>query len=145
MTLESNLWRWLKQGCRGHFPDGSLYMERVENSVGSGTPDVDGCLDGKTFKIELKTAGRPVRDRTAVAVHFQPTQVPWMLRYHRATGPGYLLIQVGSGYTARRYLIRGRDAAAVKHGVPENELNKLSMVRFDATAVEIVTVAASIL
>lgn len=141
-TLESNLWRWLKQGCRGHFRPDVFYMERVENSVGTGTPDVDGCLMGKTFKIELKTSARPARELTDVAVRFRPAQIPWMRRYAAAGGQVFVLVQVGSGATARRYLIRGRDAATVEHGVPENELSKLSVTSFDASAAEIISAAA---
>lgn len=142
-TLESNLWRWLKRNCRGQFRPDVFYMERVENAVGSGTPDIDGCLMGKTFKIELKTAARPAREDTAVAVHFRPAQVPWIRRYREAGGPVFVLVQVGSSSAARRYLIRGDRAATVARGVPESELSKLSVTRFDATADEIISTAAS--
>ncbi len=142
-TLEKNLWRWVKDGCRGEFPRGLLYMERIENAVGQGHPDVDGCLDCHAFKIELKTAARPANPGTCVSVKFTPAQVPWHERYYGAGGRAFLLIQVGSGHAARRYLIPGRKAAAVKLGVPENTLGELSVAPFDATAKSIVAHAAN--
>jgi hypothetical protein len=57
-------------------------------------------------------------------------------------GKAWLLIQVGSGHAARRYLIRGSNAIAVEHGVPESLLNQLSVTPFDATAETIVSTAA---
>lgn len=142
-TLEKNLWRWVKTGCRGEFQEQSLYMERVENSVASGTPDVDGCLNGACFKIELKTAARPRNPGNCVAVKFTPAQIPWHKRYARSAGPSFILIQVGSGSAARRYLIHGDKAANVQLGVPESTLNRLSVTPSDATAAEIIVTAST--
>lgn len=142
-TLESNLWKWLKRGCRGQFQLSDLFMERVENSANAGTPDVDLCHTGLTAKIELKTAARPARECTCVAVKFRPAQIPWHKRYSRAEGSSFILIQVGSGSAAKRYLIRGEKAAAVQLGVPEFTLNRLSVTLSDATAATIIAAAAA--
>lgn len=141
-TGEKNLWRWLRDGCRGFFPRGQLVMVRVENYIGEGDPDTDCVLHSDAFKIELKTAKRPTRVETEVSVSFRPSQVPWLERWCEAGGRAYVLVQVGSGHSASRYLIRGRDAAEVERGATERRLSELSVTRFDATAPEIVSAAA---
>jgi hypothetical protein len=137
-TLEKNLWGWLKRGCRNRFRFDCLFMERVENVAGSGTPDVDLCLNRHVFKFELKTCDRPKREGTRIKVRFQPAQIPWLRAYHAAGGRAYVLIQVGSGSTARRYLIHGHYAATVECGVTEAVLSKLSITQSDDSAADIV-------
>ncbi len=140
--LEKNLWGWVKDGCKGRFPRGLLHMERIENAVSAGGPDVDGCLDHHMFKIELKTAARPAKPNTNVAVKFTKYQVPWHRRYEPCGGRAFMLIQVGSDKAAARYLIPGCHAAAVQLGVPESELEWLSITPSGSTAKNIIAHAA---
>jgi hypothetical protein len=142
---EKNLWKWLRDGCKAKFyPTGILLMDRIENLVGIGFPDVDGCLSGQPFKIELKTAARPVRLTTPIHAKFQRGQTEWMKRRLRAMDVRvFVLLQVGSGSGAKRYLVPSCFAAAVETGRTEDELEQLSVTPPKATASEIVLAAAT--
>jgi len=84
----------LAQACRdagmlGHF-------ERVENAVGTGTPDVDYCVAGVAGKIELKYAVRhPVRASTPVLGRgngLRRSQVIWIIRRNYVGGQVFVAI-----------------------------------------------------
>jgi hypothetical protein len=49
MTTEAALWQLVKKNISGH-------LIRVENTAGSGTPDVHACYKGRETWIELKLA-----------------------------------------------------------------------------------------
>lgn len=98
---ESNLWNWLREGGRPLRPD--LDLQRIENLVGVGTPDVEGCYQGSQFWIELKA----IDDSGSLDVEVSPEQVMWHRRRHLAGGRSWFLIQVGSGSRAMRFLIPG--------------------------------------
>jgi hypothetical protein len=76
-------------GLRGHF-------ERVENTVASGTPDVDYCISGRAGKVELKYAPRlPVRSTTPVLGRgkgLRKTQVRWIAKRNIAGGSVFVTI-----------------------------------------------------
>ena len=65
MSRESSLWTWLS-GARKRLKS-QLHMDRVENSVMKGMPDVEGhLLDAGQFWMELKASERPVSPETPV-------------------------------------------------------------------------------
>lgn len=99
----SGLWRWFRSGTRHLRP--LLHMQRVENGVATGTPDVEGFY-GKQFWTELKA----VDDCGEIDVEVSTEQVVWHNLRHRAGGRSWFLIQVGSGAKARRFLIPGSKA-----------------------------------
>lgn len=101
MTTESAMWQWFKTNTKGAF------LERVENLVATGTPDVDGCMDGVAFKIELKRC--PSRNDKMVRVSFRNAQMPWHRKFWSHGGLCFVLLQVGSAQKAQRYLIKGCD------------------------------------
>lgn len=103
-TREASLWQWLSKARE---PYGErLDIERIENSVGAGHPDVRLMVEGKHAYIELKTVARPARKTTGVLVGLRLEQKEWAERYVKAGGRScYLLVQVGSGHAAVRYLI----------------------------------------
>lgn len=63
-------------------------LERVENKVGRGWPDIHGVVSGEPFWMELKvlTAGLKVR--------FQPTQPKWIDEYTRIGGTVWVAVRV---------------------------------------------------
>lgn len=82
---------------------------RIENIVGSGTPDVNYSHGW----IELKYLNAwPVRETTPVTIdHFTPQQRAWLIRRERSGGKAWLLLKVGktdwllfSGIDAARYV-----------------------------------------
>lgn len=104
-TFEKNLWRWLHRSWR-HVRD--LHVQRVESGTSEGVPDVEGCWASKSFWIELKTVACPKREGTPVRInHFTAAQRKWLKRRTDVGGRAWLLLQVGSGSSARRYLIHG--------------------------------------
>jgi len=122
---ESNLWNWLskaKDVLKDH-----LDIQRVENSTGSGTPDVEGHLKGKdSFWIELKTAARPTRNTTPINHGLKPAQIGWIYRRNMAGGNVFVLLQVGSGATAKRYLIEGSQILEFQKPLTEGMIHGLA-------------------
>lgn len=108
MTLESSLWTWLKQ-AREKLRD--LHMNRVENVIAGGMPDVEGKLQGgRQFWIELKVAIRvPVLPSTVVRFRTRDKQSTWLRRRWLVGGNAFMLLQVGP----ERFLIPGREAEKV--------------------------------
>ncbi len=121
MSRESSLWRWLAKARISLGLD--LHMTRVENSVGSGMPDVEGCYKGVHFWIELKSVKRPIRKTTLICPKFQPAQIPWLKRRALTGGNVFVLLQVGGGSNRAIYLISGSaNIAAAAKGMTEQEL-----------------------
>lgn len=138
MALEKALWTRLKNAgaeliLQGH----RLHMERLENLIGTGVPDVDGCLDGVGFWIELKSEARPKRADTLIRPKLRESQSIW----HRERAWAgcrlhWTLLQVGHAHAARLYLVPGDrydDIAAAT----EAELTELSVVPPVATVAEV--------
>jgi hypothetical protein len=139
---EGSLWQWLSRARYVHRE--RLDMERIENMLGSGHPDVRGVLSGDSFYIELKSVPRPTRKAT-IASTIRKEQADWADRYIAAGGKAhYLLIQVGSGVgSAARYLI---DATHIRflfeNQVDEDWFVKHSYTRWNESAESIITIAA---
>jgi len=65
---EVTLWGLLRKNLKGHF-------QRIENAVGTGTPDVCGCWSNTDIWIELKT----VKGNNML---FQWSQIAWFKKRH---------------------------------------------------------------
>ena len=90
---ESALWRWLKQ-AKLTLPD--LHMERVENAVGAGLPDVIGCYNGQPFFVELNCVPRlPKRASTPIDPKVRGSQWEWHMNWSGANGESFFLVQLG--------------------------------------------------
>ena len=101
---EQSLWRWIKQ-AKLTLP--SLHMERVENSVGAGLPDVIGCYKWVPFFLELKCVWRlPKRASTPIDPKVRPSQREWHMNWANAGGESWFLVQLGE---KSRCLIPYRD------------------------------------
>lgn len=129
---EKNLWIWLRDGVKPQIAEGRLHICRIETITMAGYPDVEGCLDGHNFHIELKAIERPKRQGTPLRIRMQPGQVPWLKKRWKAGGACSVLVRVGSGHGARHYLIAGRDAAALEQPIHESRLEVLTVERLDA-------------
>lgn len=99
---EQQLWDVMK----AHNPsDQEFWMQRVENGVGDGMPDVHIAPRGrKEFWVELKTAQMPKRASTRV---FSPkngvraSQENWHLQYNLFGGTSFILAlvpKIGHGW-----------------------------------------------
>lgn len=119
-------------------------MDRVENSIMGGMPDVDGCINGLQFWIELKCAARPANPSTPIKPKFQPGQIPWIKRRINAGGTAHVLIQIGSGRDARRYLIPGHIAIyKLDDGMTEADMQAFSRCHGEDSAGDIIRTAAA--
>ena len=98
-------------------------MCRVENACSRGMADVEGCLAGSQFWIELKVVDAPRDTDKPLPVKFQPGQVEWLKRRHKAGAHVGLLIKVsGNARKPRTYLISGFLADIVEAGLSEAKL-----------------------
>lgn len=89
-SLEKNLWASAYKALRYLV---KLHITRIENAVGSGTPDVEGCFNGVQFWWELKVGS--VDKKGNVKVSFRPTQIPWLKRRCLVGGKAFAIIKIG--------------------------------------------------
>ena len=85
-TRESQLWNWFYQGIKHYRP--SLHIQRVENLVMTGVPDVEGFFLGTQFWVELKS----INDSECFDVEVSPEQVMWHRARQLAGGKTWFLI-----------------------------------------------------
>ncbi len=135
MAREVRLWEWLREGLR---PVEGLHLRRIENLVGEGDPDVEGCWMGQYFELELKGCDRPVRNGL---LHFdvRQSQVLWHRRRWRCGGNVWLYIRIGRGMSVSRYLVPGSLTAKVKEGLSEEALAELSVLPPKHTPLELLS------
>lgn len=136
MARESALWQRCKTGGKaltwqGHRVD----LKRIENAVGVGHPDVEGCVDGGQVWIELKSCLRPARADTPIRPKKRPSQEIWHRDRSKAgCRINWILIQVGEDRDGILYLIPGNRYADIT--VPEAELARMSALPVSATAAD---------
>lgn len=89
--MERDLWATFRDRVKLHG-----HLERIENLVGRGRPDVNYCIRGVEGNIELKQiAAWPAYPETAVAVpHYTPQQRLWHRQRLAAGGRVYVLLQI---------------------------------------------------
>lgn len=103
---EKLLWKWFRNGVERVKPD--AHVQRVENALSRGVLDVEGCIDGFSFWMELKSGSKPVRETSFVrAEPLSEEQIRFIQKRHQAGGFTCLLFKVGSGWPAEYYLVPG--------------------------------------
>ena len=110
--LESGLWDTIQKNL-GKTP--GLHMERIENLIGIGTPDVNLCYKGREAWVELKLLREfPKRPTTTVKIpHFKAEQLYYLQQRTKAGGRAWLFVQVqGEGY----FLFHPDQAAQIFRG-----------------------------
>ena len=142
MARESSLWQRCKTGMtalkeRGH----RLHIGRIENTAGEGNPDVNGCIDGRLFDIELKSVKRPAKPSTKLRPKLRDSQQRWHRdRTEAGCRRHWVLIQVGHGHTARLYLVSGDLYGELI--APEAELELISSVSPSASVADVLVRAS---
>jgi hypothetical protein len=84
-------------------------LDRIENAATFGMPDVNGCLSGVEFWMELKAPKTPKRDSTPLFGsnhNLSVNQRNWFLRQTRAGGIAFVYIDA----TRHRILVDGSQA-----------------------------------
>ena len=101
MNPEAGLWKELRRAILMAYPNSDLV--RIENVLTSGTPDVNGCVEGTDFWCELKViALLPPRNGPVRIPHYTQDQRLWIRRRGLAGGRVGLLLQVNY---PRHYLV----------------------------------------
>lgn len=124
MAREARLWDWLKAGTKA-VP--LLHIRRIENLVGEGDPDVEGCCNGIYFEIELKGCDRPARGGK-LNFEVRQSQVLWHRKRWRCGGNLWLYVRVGKGSDVCRYLLPGSLTGRIYEGVTEADLARMSVL-----------------
>ena len=138
MARESALWARLRGTAVPEllWKKHKVLLERIENLVSAGRPDVEGCIDSLWIFIELKSEDRPARPSTPIRPKTRPSQSIW---HREATNAGsrvhWVLLQVGEGRKARLYLIPGDRYDEIE--ATEAELELLSVLPPTATPADI--------
>lgn len=116
--IEKDLWKKVQRGF-GQVIDGvGGRMDRVENGVIEGMPDVSTTAAGIDVWIELKYVAKwPSRANTRVLGDkgLRAEQVNWHLRHKRAGGRSYILMGIGKEI----YLADGMFAKEINGWVSE--------------------------
>lgn len=131
---EKLVYHWL----RSHHP--SAHWQRVENTVGTGVPDVNGCKNGVEVWVELKEGVK--LSSGIVRIKIRREQNAWLLRRHRAGGLVYLGIRVNK----HNYILGGEWVGTVflGNGIEMNKLieNSLDVSRIFTRGRKSVTIPA---
>jgi len=100
MSGEQTFWAYVRKGMRGRW-----HVQRHEDSVTRGIPDVSYAIDGAEGWIELKTLNDwPKRPTTPVRVDIKPEQVAWLeARGDAGAGRCFVLIRVGHEHLLVRW------------------------------------------
>jgi hypothetical protein len=135
---ETALWNWLKTHLNELRAVGLKHdVQRIENAIGKGTPDVEGCIAGETFWCELKVAYEMANNMLRVRI--TADQVRRALRREKAGGRSWVLVRV-CGRTwreNRHFLISGQDAEELLNPLSRDRMLELSQVDPTAAAVEV--------
>ena len=142
MPYESNLWTWLREGTRTMAARGELDVCRIETSTTVGYPDVEACLRGHNFHIELKGELRPKRSSTPIRIKISKEQILWLENRWRVGGACSVLVRVGARSQIRRYLIAGCASRRLQSPIRESTLKETSLVFPDCSAPRIMEVAS---
>lgn len=100
-------------------------LERVENVVGAGWPDSNGCFHGVEFWIEIKEPAEPKRTTTPLfgSNHkLSQEQMNWIKRQILSGGLAYIYIDTGKW----RLLVGGSKADGV-NGMTLEELKSSAL------------------
>jgi hypothetical protein len=132
MAREKSLWSWLSGAIKAPSLFERIDMNRIENAVMAGMPDVEGFVSGYgQFWLELKSSERPAKPSTPIRfkVKGREAQVEWLQKRWSLGGNAWLCLQVGSGGNRRLYLIPGCWAKKVYSGLTEDELQSLDFLK----------------
>lgn len=128
------MWNWLRQ-AEQHVEPGRLAWERIENSIARGTPDVHACYRCVAFLCELKAVARPASRE--INCELRNDQALKLRAWWRAGGLSWVLIQVGVGAQAVRYLIPGSESHRLTMPIDETSLENMSAMPLSATPLEV--------
>lgn len=132
MTTEASMWKWLSKD-----PIPNVCLERHENLVGVGAPDVWGYhREHGSFWLELKQSEGPKDSSKKTGIKVRNSQRIWFRKMSKLDcRKHWFLIQV----CKRRYLVPGRVSTIVAE-MSENNLGQFEVTNLPAY--KIVAIAA---
>ena len=98
MRRENGLWQKVRVGLGAEIAALGGRLDRVENGVTEGMPDVNGTVLGIDLWVELKNRSEvPRRESTRVLgnLGLNIDQINWHLRHARAGGRSFILVGLG--------------------------------------------------
>lgn len=104
---EQRLWDRMKRNVSHP----KLFLNRIENRVGVGDPDVEALAHGVYSKVELKAVDKPpARANTPLLGDegLNLSQRNFLYAWAERGGRSFVLIGIGKGPSAEQYLIPGR-------------------------------------
>lgn len=121
--------RWW-QSIKTNLPSAGDRLDRVENSLSSGAPDVNGCMDSEDIWLELKAPIEPKRAGTKL-IHGRNhelllSQRNWFARQKQAGGIAFILVRTDK----RVMLIDGTIYADTFNNLTVGELTAISLYHF---------------
>ena len=93
---ESTFYQRVRKMILAEFP--SARIDRVENGIVDGMPDVNCCVNGQDLWLELKyIESWPARASTQVLGRkgLRPEQINWHIRQAAAGGDSYVIVGIG--------------------------------------------------
>lgn len=94
MSREATFWDELRTGILQAYP--GSHLVRIENRVGAGMPDVNGCIEGVDFWAELKAIESAPKRKGIIRIpHYTQEQRLWIRKRGRAGGRVGLALKVG--------------------------------------------------
>lgn len=124
---EQKLWDRMRHCLKDH-----VYLERVENVVNPGRPDVDTLWEGIVLPIELKALENfPKRLTTPVLGDrgLNQNQLNWWLNWRRWGGSGFIVIGISGALCA----------VPAKYSDEVNDFNHLHLLNFQTTWQDLIT------
>lgn len=127
MGLEQNLWIWFKDGLK---TVEGLKLQRVENNVAKGFPDIVGHYKKTGFFIETKACRQPAKRDSLLKFEIYKEQIIWNRDWWLAGARCYFLIRVGKEREMYHYLIPGNMGSLLER-CKEYELKAISVIPFE--------------
>lgn len=92
---ESSFWRSIRIGLL-KASNNKILLQRIEDKLTLGIPDVHFCYEGKTGWIELKVLkDYPKKVNTPIKInHLTPHQKQWHKNYTKSLGKSFVLLKV---------------------------------------------------
>ena len=118
---ESNDYKTFKDNC----PEPLDRIDRIENMVGVGAPDINFCIEGIDRWIELKSPTEPKRETTPLFGSNHKLSIDqrnWFLRQRNARGRAFILIA-----TDKRWMLIEGQYADFINKLPVNGLLKIAI------------------
>lgn len=100
------------------------HVQRIEDAVSAGIPDVNFCVHGREGWVEVKWRSHwPRRPDTPVRTTLSAIQTMWIEDRRRAGGRAWVLLQVERDV----FLVDGNEAGELRNGLTRDQLRAVAV------------------